>query len=86
MSEVNERWARDQWQAKKGGTYLAALAAPCWFVSYQLTGPIYTMPQWQWFSATSIAFLLAALGCTIGAACCFGFVLTNEKPLPGSNY
>jgi protein-S-isoprenylcysteine O-methyltransferase Ste14 len=86
MSEINERWARDQWQAKKGAAYLAALAVPLWTVSYQMSEPIYTMPQWQWFSAVSIFSLLAAIGCSVGAACCVGFVLTNEKPLSGSNY
>lgn len=86
MSEINQRWARDQWQFKKGAAYLVALAAPLWFVSYQMSGPIYTMPQWQWFTAVSVFSLLAAVGCTIGAAVCAGIVLTNEKPLPGSNY
>jgi hypothetical protein len=86
MSESNQRWQRDQWQAKKGAAYLGMLAAALWMVSYQMTGPIYTMPQWQWFSAVSVLSLLAASGCTIGSAFCIGFALTNEKPLPGSNY
>lgn len=84
--EANMRWRRDQWQAKKLATYLAALSLPLWAVSYQVTGPIYTMPQWQWFAAVSVAFLLGALGCSIGSAVAVGFVLTNERPLPESNY
>lgn len=86
MSEINERWARDQWQAKKLAGYLAVLAVPLWTVSYQMTGPIYTMPQWQWFSAVSVISLLAAIGCSVGSVVCIGFVLTNEKPLSGQNY
>lgn len=86
MSEANERWVRDQWQMKKGAAYLIALAAPLWTVSYQMSGPIYTMPQWQWFGVVSGLSLAAAAACTIGASVCAGYVLTNERPLPGSNY
>lgn len=86
MSEVNERWARDQRAFQRGVAYLVALAAPLWTVSYQMSGPVYTMPQWQWFAAVSVVSLVAAIGCTIGAAVFTGLMITNEKPLPGSNY
>jgi hypothetical protein len=86
MSEINARWARDQWQAKKAAMFFAVLAAPLWTASYQLTFPIFTMPQWQWFTAISIITGLGAVGTTIGSACSAGFFLLNEKPLPGSNY
>ena len=85
MSEINERWVRDQWMFKKNIMYLVALAVPLWTISYQMSGPIYTMPQWQWFSAVSVVTMLCAIGCSIGAAICGGIMLTNEKPFPGSN-
>lgn len=86
MSEVNARWERDHWQIRKVAIYLAGIAAPLWWISYLMTAPIYTMPQWQWFAAVSVGTLVAAAACTIGGLVAIGALLTHDKPLPGSNY
>ena len=85
MSEVNERWQRDQNRFAKLTGYLAMIAGPAWAISYATSGPIYTMPQWQWFAAVSTVTMVAAIVCSIGTAIIGGIMLTNEKPLPGSN-
>lgn len=86
MSEVNARWQRDQNRFKKIAGYLAALAGPSWLISYAASGPIYTMPQWQWFTAVSTVTMVVAIGCSIGTAVIGGIMLTNDKPLSGSNH
>lgn len=70
----------------KGAGYFIVLAALLWIVSYQTSGPIYTMPQWQWFAAVSVTTMIAAVATSVGAAVCFGIWLTNPEPLPGSNH
>jgi hypothetical protein len=85
MSEINARWKRDHQELRNTAVFLAAISVPLWLVSYQASFPIYTMPQWQWFAAVSIATLLAAIGCTIGAAVLVGAMIVHAKPLEGSN-
>lgn len=86
LNEVNDRWQRNNREMKRLTAYGAALALVLWPVSYNASLYAAQTGQGIWFTAVSIASLLAALGATVGAAIGAGQVLTDQPPLPGSNY
>lgn len=86
MTETNERWAREHRFAKRLTGYVVLASAALWPISYYTSFLAAQNGQGMWFAAVSVVTLLAAIGTAIGGAVCAGIVLTDEAPLPGSNY
>lgn len=86
MSEVNERWQRDN-RLNKKLTAMGVVVVPIlWFASYEMAWPAGGDSfHGVWFGLSSLVLLLGAIGTTIGTVIAAGMVIADEPPLPGSN-
>lgn len=85
-NEVNIRWQQSHNNMKKLTGLLAACAVVLWPISYNASFVSATTGQGMWFAAVSVAALIVAGATTIGATVAFGATITDNPPLPGSNY
>lgn len=90
MSEVHERWERSHRHLQRLTGVGALVAASLWTVSYFAA----TVAGWGtgasfvegWFGFASLATFAGAIGTTVGVGIGVSALLTDDAPLPGSNY
>lgn len=90
MSEINERWKRDHSHLQRLTGAGIVTAAGLWTISYFAA----TAGEWGagasfvqgWFGFSSAATFLGAVGLTIGSGIGVSALLTDDKPLSGSNH
>ena len=85
MSEVDERWLRDNRFLKRLTSYGVVVSALLWPISYYASFPAAESGHGVWFAWISGLTLAGATVSTIGTVIGCGIALTDEPPLAGAN-